>query len=390
MSGPVHASSGIAGSQHTRSVAAHAGPRVPLPSSTKTVNIVFTVADENFAHGTFGIVFEGILKPSNEKVAIKKVLQDPQYRNRELECIKALNHPNVVELKYHFFETVGNDKFLYLIMEYMPHSLYRVIRRLNSRKRYTPMIYVRVVMFQLFRALAYIHSLKICHRDVKPHNILLDPRSAVTKLCDFGSAKQLVPGETNVFYICSRFYRAPDLMLGRENYGFDVDMWSVGCVMGEMINNSVLFLGDDRADQIAQIINILGTPTKNEVTAMNPEYLDLTLPDVPPKPWSAVFHRDVPDEALSLITDLLRYDPRDRVSAFEALNKEFFEPLRDSSSMLPGEQPLPTLFDWTSQELSHMPPRLKSRLVRNDLQGSSSSPRRAPPNGKRASWGNEE
>jgi len=145
----------------TKTTVAHPGPRGP--ASKDGTSITFTVAEENFAHGTFGIVFEGNLKPNNEKVAIKKVFQDPNYRNRELEIIKALDHRNIVELKYHFFEKIGSDKFLFLIMEYVPQSLYRVIRRLSLRKRYTPMIYVRVVMFQLFRALAYVHSLHICH-----------------------------------------------------------------------------------------------------------------------------------------------------------------------------------------------------------------------------------
>lgn len=73
-------------------------------------------------------------------------------------------------------------------------------------------------MYQLFRSLAYIHSLGICHRDIKPQNLLLDPETAVLKLCDFGSAKQLLHGEPNVSYICSRYYRAPELIFGAINY----------------------------------------------------------------------------------------------------------------------------------------------------------------------------
>lgn len=73
-------------------------------------------------------------------------------------------------------------------------------------------------MYQLFRSLAYIHSLGVCHRDIKPQNLLLDPETAVLKLCDFGSAKQLFPGEPNVSYICSRYYRAPELIFGAINY----------------------------------------------------------------------------------------------------------------------------------------------------------------------------
>ena len=81
-----------------------------------------------------------------------------------------------------------------------------------------PMLYIKLYMYQLFRSLAYIHSLGICHRDIKPQNLLLDPTTGVLKLCDFGSAKILVHGEPNVSYICSRYYRAPELIFGATNY----------------------------------------------------------------------------------------------------------------------------------------------------------------------------
>jgi len=346
----------------TRTVVAYVGQKVPV-GLRQEQTITFTVAEEHFAHGTFGEVFEGNLKPGNKKVALKKVVQDPIYRNRELEILRGLDHPNIVELKFYFFERCGDVKYLYLIMECMPDNLYRVIRRLASRQRYTPMIYVRVVMFQLFRALAYVHSFNICHRDVKPHNILLDPRKGTVKLCDFGSSKRLKDGECSVFYICSRYYRSPDLIFGRQNYGFEVDIWAAGCVMAELINNSVLFAGENRADQIAQIVNILGTPTHEEMKAMNPDYLDLSLPSVTKKSWENVFHGSVPSEALTLIDGMLTYAPSERVTAFEALANDFFLPLRNPGVGLPGDEPMPALFEWTAQEMEHMPSNLKSKIL---------------------------
>jgi len=350
-------------------------PRQPANEEPQ-VKLTLRVVDENFARGTFGLVYEGCLLPQEEKVAIKKVLQDPQYRNRELEIIRELNHRNVVDLKFYYHEVIRGEKFLYLIMEHMPDSLNRVIRRLNNHKRYTPMIYVRVIMFQLFRALAYIHSLSICHRDIKPQNILIDPRTAVTKLCDFGSSKQLVTGESNVAYICSRFYRSPDLILGREKYRFEVDIWAAGCVMGELLDNSVLFLGENRADQIAQIISVLGTPTTEEMQAMNPNYGDLALPDLPKRDWATIFHRSVPVEAFTLINGLLRYAPLERLTAFEALSEDFFTPLRDPNLKLPGDENMPILFDWTRQEMLAMPSELRDWLVHGPV--ASQGPQRAP------------
>jgi len=349
----------------TRTVVANCGPHISTDREA-TATITFSIATENFAHGTFGSVYSGHLLQTpggpSETIAIKKVLQDPQFRNRELEIIRELVHPHVIELKYYFFERISDQRYLFLLMEHMPDSLHRIIRRFREGGRYTPMIFVRVILFQIFRSLAYIHGLNICHRDIKPHNIMIDPKTALTKLIDFGSSKILASGETNVSYICSRFYRAPDLILGRDNYGFDVDIWAAGCVMGELIMNRVLFLGENRSDQIAQIIKILGTPTKTELMAMNPEYADLTLPYTPKKEWSDVFHRHCPEEAFRLIARLLTYSPLQRSTAFEALADDFFLPLR-TTNRLPGDVPLPDLFNWTQNEMRNIPAKLWPRLI---------------------------
>lgn len=97
------------------------------------------------------------------------------------------------------------------------------------------MILVKLYAYQIFRALAYIHSLSIVHRDIKPQNLLVDPLSHQLKLCDFGSAKKIVKGEKNVAYICSRYYRAPELIFGATEYTSAVDVWSAGCVIGELL-----------------------------------------------------------------------------------------------------------------------------------------------------------
>lgn len=335
----------------------------PGSDTKKPKTITYVVSDKEFAHGTFGKVFEGVLEPNKEKIAIKKVLQDALYRNRELDIMNELSHPNVVDLKYHYFQDIGSEKYLYLVMECIPESLYQVIRRLSREKRYTPMLYVRVVAFQLLRSLAYIHSLSICHRDIKPHNILIDPRTAVTKLCDFGSSKKLKQGETNIFYICSRFYRSPELILGQENYGCEIDVWAAGCVIAEMINNTVLFVGENRADQIEQIIRVLGTPTKEDLKAMNPDYEGLNLPHVPKKEWESVFHSRVSPDAVRLVANMLVYSPIKRPTAFECLTADVFQILRNPSQRLPDGEPLPTLFNWTPHELETMTSDVKAKLV---------------------------
>lgn len=171
-------------------------------------------------NGSFGVVYQARLAETRELVAIKKVLQDKRFKNRELQIMRKLDHCNIVRLRY-FFYSSGEKKdelYLNLVLEYVPETVYRVARHFTKAKLTIPIIYVKVYMYQLFRSLAYIHSQGVCHRDIKPQNLLVDPDTAVLKLCDFGSAKQLVRGEPNVSYICSRYYRAPELIFGATDY----------------------------------------------------------------------------------------------------------------------------------------------------------------------------
>jgi glycogen synthase kinase 3 beta len=111
-----------------------------------------------------------------------------------------------------------SEVYLNLILEYVPENLYRCSRSFAKVKQQMPMLEVKLYMYQCLRSLAYIHSMGICHRDIKPQNLLLDPARGILKLCDFGSAKILVKGEPNVSYICSRYYRAPELIFGATDY----------------------------------------------------------------------------------------------------------------------------------------------------------------------------
>ena len=126
----------------------------------------------------------------------------------------------------------------------------------------------------MLRALAYLHYNKIVHRDIKTTNLLVDPESQTLKLCDFGSAKLILTHkETSVAYICTRYYRAPELLLGYDHYGVEIDLWSAGCVIAELLRGGkVLFDGKNNTDQLIKIIKVLGTPTEEEVYKMNPKF----------------------------------------------------------------------------------------------------------------------
>ncbi|XP_042383356.1 shaggy-related protein kinase iota-like isoform X2 [Zingiber officinale] len=152
------------------------------------------VAERVVGTGSFGIVFQAKCLEAGETVAIKKVLQDRKYKNRELQLMRSMDHPNVISLRHFFYSTTRRDElFLNLVMEYVPETLYGVLRHYRSVNQRMPLIYVKLYTYQLFRGLAYIHTVPgVCHRDVKPQNVLVDPLTHQVKLCDFGSAKVLV------------------------------------------------------------------------------------------------------------------------------------------------------------------------------------------------------
>lgn len=191
----------------------------------------------------------------------------------------------------------------------------------------------------------------ICHRDIKPQNLLLDPASGIVKLCDFGSAKILVHGEPNVSYICSRYYRAPELLLGCSDYTTSVDIWSVGCVLAELFCGTPIFPGASDIDQMVQIIKILGTPTDQQLERLNPKSSSHRFPQIKATPWSKILNR-LPEHADDLLNKLLEYEPRKRINAIEALAHPFFDELRKQDCKLPDGNPLPPLFDFTYQELT--------------------------------------
>lgn len=306
-------------------------------------------------NGSFGVVFQATVRETGETVAIKKVLQDKRYKNRELQIMRMIDHTNVCKLKHCFYSSGDkpDEVYLNLVLEYVPETVYRVSKHYSKVKTPIPTIYIKLYVYQLLRALAYIHSLGICHRDIKPQNLLLDPSTQVLKLCDFGSAKVLVREEPNISYICSRYYRAPELIFGATDYLPAIDVWSSGCVMAELMLGHPLFPGESGVDQLVEIIKVLGTPTKDEIMAMNRNYTEFKFPQIKCLSWSKVFrHRTTPD-AIDLVSKMLQYSPAKRINPFEGLAHPYFDELRQSTCKLANGKPLPPLFDFSEHEYRH-------------------------------------
>ncbi|KAL8089222.1 shaggy-related protein kinase alpha-like [Apium graveolens] len=323
------------------------------------------MAERVVGQGSFGVVFQAKCLETGEAVAIKKVLQDKRYKNRELQTMRVLDHPNVVSLKHCFFSTTEKEElYLNLVLEFVPETVHRVIRHYNKMNQRMPMIYVKLYSYQILRALAYIHgSIGVCHRDIKPQNLLVNPHTHQVKLCDFGSAKVLVKGEPNISYICSRYYRAPELIFGATEYTTAIDIWSAGCVLAELLLGQPLFPGESGVDQLVEIIKVLGTPTREEIKCMNPNYTEFKFPQIKAHPWHKIFHKRMPPEAVDLVSRLLQYSPNLRSTALDALIHPFFDELRDPNTRLPNGRFLPPLFNFKSHELKKVPAETLGKLI---------------------------
>lgn len=315
--------------------------------------------------GSFGTVFQAKCLETGETVAIKKVLQDKRYKNRELQMMRLMEHPNIVSLKHCFFSTTDKDElYLNLVLEYVPETVYRITKHYTRINQRMPLLYVKLYTYQMCRALAYTHNaIGVCHRDIKPQNLLVNPHSHQLKLCDFGSAKVLVKGDPNISYICSRYYRAPELIFGATEYTTAIDVWSTGCVMAELLLGQPLFPGESGVDQLVEIIKVLGTPTREEIKCMNPNYREFKFPQIKAHPWQKLFHRRAPAEAVDLLSRILQYSPSLRCTALEACAHPFFDELRDPSTCLPNGRPLPPLFNFKAHELKGTTPDLIQKLI---------------------------
>ncbi|GFE52999.1 kinase domain containing protein protein [Babesia ovis] len=315
-------------------------------------------------NGSFGVVHEAVHVETGRRFAIKKVLQDPRYKNRELSIMLELSHPNIVYMFDHFYtESVREQetqRYLNIVMEFVPGTVHRVMRSYFKRYNQMPITLIKIYAFQICRALGYLHAVGVCHRDLKPHNLLVDLETNVLKLCDFGSAKKLLAGEMSVAYICSRFYRAPELMLGATEYTTAIDIWSVGCVIGELLMGKPMFAGDTSIDQLVKIIQVLGTPTIEQMYAMHPNYQNVTFPNIRPADLSKVFPKNTPPVAIDFVAQFLRYDPKERVQPLEALSHEFFNDIlhNPNTDVFVPEN----LLEFTKQELDVMSDNCKRKL----------------------------
>ena len=328
-----------------------------IEDKIKQSDLIFPTNNE-IGRGAFGKVLLAEVKTTGEKVAIKKVFQDHRYKNRELPIMLELHHPNIVELKSYYktkAENKSDDEFyLNCIMEYVPLTLSNLIYQ--NRKKHTKFdpILLKLFSYQMLKSIGYLHSLSICHRDIKPNNILIDPKDYTLKLCDFGCAKHLKPTESNISYICSRFYRPPELVVGATKYTTQVDVWSIGCVIAELVLNRPIFPGKSASDQLMEIIKVLGTPTNDQIKYMGGKPINVDkLPKCVKKKWKDYFKGKSSDLLfIDLVEKLLIYEPDKRLGPYRAMCHPFFNDIKKKNVTLPENKTLPPhLFQFKQCEI---------------------------------------
>ncbi|KXZ52035.1 CDKG1 protein [Gonium pectorale] len=278
--------------------------------------------------GSYGVVHKAINRETNEELAIKKVMHNLEYglsdsTIREISSLRELQHENIVRLK-DIIATVSGSH-VHLVLEYLHCDLRQF---LDQRVEASDMGRIKSIVFQILRGISYAHANSIMHRDLKPQNILIDKDGRRVKITDFGLARCFLPNDGRAYTerVVTLYYRAPELLLGSPFYSSAVDLWSVGCIMAELINWNVLFRSETEIGLLYAIFQRLGTPTVamwKDVLGM-PHYSSV-FPNWKPQPMHEVVPRLAHDAAgLDLLSRLLTYDPRLRITAGQALQHPWF------------------------------------------------------------------
>ena len=280
--------------------------------------------------GAYGIVYKCLNKETNKYVAVKKFkeTQDKLVQKtmkRELAMLQMLHHENVVEFQESF---VSKGNF-FLVFEYVEKNLLEVLE--ESPRGLSPKL-IRSLVFQMCKAVDYLHKNNMIHRDVKPENLLIDENLNL-KLCDFGFARKVKLNKNNnnidtmTDYVATRWYRSPELLLSGGIYGPEVDYWAIGCIMGELADGNPMFPGEDEVDQLDCIIKILGNLPESLVNMYyeNPIYngkelLKIKKPETLEKRYLGILS----PTAINFMKGLLELDPNKRLNGENVFKHKYF------------------------------------------------------------------
>lgn len=287
------------------------------------------------SRGAYGIVCSALDVEANQEIAIKKIgavfdnKVDAKRTLREIKLLRHLDHENIIAIR-EIIPPPRRDDFndVYVVTELMDTDLYQIIRSNQALSEE----HCQYFLYQILRALRYIHSANVLHRDLKPSNLLLNANCDM-KICDFGLARTTCETDFMTEYVVTRWYRAPELLLNATDYTAAIDMWSVGCIYMELLNREPLLPGKDYVHQLRLITDLVGLPNDSDLGFVKSEsartYLQ-QLPRCPKQPLAEKFPRLSP-LAIDLMEKMLTFDPNKRISAEDALAHPYLAKLHDES-----------------------------------------------------------
>merc|ERR1711981_1484333 len=288
---------------------------------------------DKLGEGTYATVFKGRSKLTDNLVALKEIRLEheegaPCTAIREVSLLKDLKHANIVTLN----DIVHTDKSLTLVFEYLERDLKQYMDDCGA---ILAMNNVKLFLYQMLRGLAYCHSRRVLHRDLKPQNLLINEKGEL-KLADFGLARaKSVPTKTYSNEVVTLWYRPPDVLLGSTEYSPPIDMWGVGCIFYEMASGRPLFPGSTVEDELHLIFKVLGTPAEDNWPgiSMSEELLNYNFPLYTAEPLVARAPRLDPD-GIGLLASFLSFEARKRISAREAMRNPYFSSFPSEMRML--------------------------------------------------------
>ncbi|BDA43124.1 Mitogen-activated protein kinase 4b [Coccomyxa sp. Obi] len=327
--------------------------------------------------GAYGVVCSAKNVVTGEKVAIKKIqnafenLTDARRTLREIKLLRHLKHENVIAVR-DILQPVNKESFndVYIVYELMDTDLHHIIR---SPQQLTD-DHFQFFIYQILRGLKYVHTANVLHRDLKPSNLLLNA-SCDLRICDFGLARTLArqdSSESNFMteYVVTRWYRAPELLLSCFQYTAAIDVWSVGCILAELLYRKPLFPGKDYIDQLRLIIKMLGSPSDADLvfisSARARAYIK-ALPYAQRCPFRVMFP-DASHLAIDLMEKMLQFNPEKRITVEQALAHPYLAQMHDPASELSA----PGTFDFDFEEQQLVEAEVRKKVL-EEIQYYSSS-----------------
>ncbi|CAG9580718.1 putative mitogen activated protein kinase [Leishmania major strain Friedlin] len=288
--------------------------------------------------GSYGVVIRARdTKSDNRLVAMKRVNKEifeevilAKRILREIKLLAHFNDDNIIGLRNILTpKDPENFDHFYIVMDIMETDLKQVLR---SGQELTE-AHIQFFIYQALRALHIIHSAGVIHRDITPANILVNTNCDL-KICDFGLAKEENDqGEYMTDYVTMRWYRAPELVMEDKDYSVQIDVWGIGCILGELLGSRPLFQGKDRVNQLDKIVDVIGTPSEEDINSVGSSAAQKYLKKKSHRPqadWRQRYPKASP-EALDLLRHMLVFNPKRRITVLQAMRHPFLEQLHDDA-----------------------------------------------------------